>query len=128
MQRSFTDWVDSLWHAVRDPAALTALLLELRQLDQHHVPVSPCPAVNTWFSPLLYRRLTSDELCCVLPLPSDHASPTSALLVASLLRAILLPMRAKKLNPDAMMQIIDGLEYSLDANSGILAMVSGSQT
>jgi hypothetical protein len=124
MQHSFTDCVGALWHAVKDPPALTALLLPLRQLD--HQPASPSatPAVNPWFPPLLYRRLTSEELRCVLPL-GLHPPPPNALLVASMLQAILLPMRAKIINPDVTLQLIEALDYSLDAKSGIIAMISG---
>ncbi len=127
MERGFTDWVNELWQAVRDPAALTVLLLELRQLDHQQLTgCGPRPEVNPWFPPLLFRRLTADELNCVLPLPSTNSLPSNILLVASLLQAILLPMRASVINPDVTFQLIDALGYSLDANSGILAMISGS--
>jgi hypothetical protein len=125
MERGFTDCVNALWQAVRDPAALTVLLLELRQLDQL-TGSGPRPEVNPWFPPLLFRRLTADELRCILPLPSTNSLPSNILLVASLLQAILLPMRASVINPDVTFQLIEALGYSLDANSGILALISGS--
>ena len=128
MERGFTDCVNALWQAVSDPAALTALLLELQKLDREQLTVSgPRPEVNPWFPPLLFRRLTADELLCVLPLPSTNSLPSNILLVASLLQAILLPMRASVINPDVTFQLIEALGYSLDANSGILALISGSQ-
>lgn len=122
MQRNFVDSVNELWQAVRDAAALTALLSDLRQLAP---PCPPPAAVTPWFPPLLYRLLSPEELSCVLPLPCNDASPPGASLATALLRAVLLPMRANIINPDVTVQLIHALQYSLDANSGILAMISG---
>ena len=126
MQRSFADIVDDLWHVIRDNTALTALLLHLSQLDaQRPPPPTAAPAVNPWFPPLLFRCLTPEELSCVLPLPCAGAPPSSVALAAALLRAILLPMRAKLLNEEVTMQVVDALGYSMDASCGVLAMLSG---
>jgi hypothetical protein len=121
-QRNFVDSVNALWQAVRDASALTALLSHLREL----VPCAPpSAAVTPWFPPLLYRLLSPEELSCVLPLPCNDASSPGASLATALLRAVLLPMRANVINPDVTVQLTDALQYSLDANSGILAMISG---
>lgn len=124
MQRNFVDVVNALWQAVRDASALAALLADLRQLH-HERAISLSPAVNIWFSPLLYHLLTPDELSTNLPQPCTTASPHDRALATALLRAILLPMRAKTINPDVTLQLLDALGYSLDANHGILAMISG---
>lgn len=132
MQRNFADVVNMLWHSIRDTIALTTLLSDLCCLDRERALLSSSttatssspslPAVNLWFSPLLFRLLTPEELSCALPLPRGHN------LSAALLRAVLLPMRAKALNPDVTVQLVDALGYSLDANSGILAMITGEAT
>ncbi len=124
MQRNFVDVVNALWQAVRDASALAELLADLRQLH-HERAISSSPAVNIWFSPLLYHLLTPDELRTNLPQPCTNASPHDRALATALLRAILLPIRAKTINPDVTLQLLDALGYSLDANHGILAMISG---
>ncbi len=130
MQRSFTDAVNALWQAVRDTAALTALLSDLCQCDRERAlfnPSSSLPAVNFWFSPLLFRLLTPEELATILPQPRTDALSCGHDLSAALLRAVLLPMRAKFLNSDVTLRLIDALEYSLDANNGIIAIISSNQ-
>ena len=99
-------------------------LADLRQLH-HERAISSPPVVNIWFSPLLYHLLTPDELSTNLPQPCANASPHDRALATALLRAILLPIRAKTINPDVTLQLLDALGYSLDANHGILAMISG---
>jgi hypothetical protein len=124
MAISFEAAVDMLWLAVKDTLSLTASLAHLRQLDHQHSRVSAATATSLWFPPLLFRLLQPEQLCCILPLQPNAPTVFSSL-PAALLRAILLPMRSKVINPDATLQLLDALEYSLDASSGILAMISG---
>jgi hypothetical protein len=124
MALSFEAAVDALWLAVRDAQSLAAALANLRQLDNQHPHAASAAAVCPWFPPLLFRLLHPEQLSCILPLQPDPP-PSTASLPAALLRALLLPMRAKLLNPNVTLQLVDALGYSLDASSGILAIISG---
>jgi hypothetical protein len=124
MLPDFVDVVNALWRSVKDSAALSAQLSELVE-NGHQPPSASAPLLPPWFPPLLFRYLSAEQLRCILPLPISDAPQSHVALVSALLRAVLLPMRAKVINPEVTMHLIVALGYSLDASSGVLALISG---